>query len=396
MECEKFIKKNLQERKEFVSTNKLCWNCLSKAHFVKQCKSKYRCKIDKCGKHHHSLLHEPEPPDKKHPQENKGQTLPVLVNSHHKGNCYLQVIPLILTNGSFKVKTNALLDSGSDSTLVSQDTADKLRLNGENRQLQISNVFNTQISHLSKLVEFNISSDMHPNPIKVSHSWVVPNLDLPKSKILQNIHDWPHLRDIKIPTNNYNVTVLIGTDMPQRHLQEDTRIGETNDPIAVKTTLGWVLMGRKNSVNKINANRLVTDENINLDQQLEKFWTIESYGTHSIESSKIMFNKEERRALDILGKTTVKNGNCYEVGLLWKNEETKLPYNGYLTVNRFKSTENKFNRNPEIATKYRETVNSYIESGYTRKLSKEEADSTSNITNYIPHHSVVNPNKPGK
>ena len=70
-----------------------------------------------------------------------------------------------------------------------------------------------------------------------------------------------------------------------------------------------------------------------------------------------------------------------------------MPYNRDLAVNRFKSTENKFNINPEIATKYRETVNSYIESGYARRLSKEESNSTFNITNYIPHHSVVNPNK---
>ena len=110
---------------------------MSKAHFRKQCKSKYRCKTDKCGKHHQSLLHENEPPGKRHPQENKCQTLPVLVNSHHKSNCCLQVIPVILSNRSFKVKTNALLDSGSDSTLGSQDTAYKLRRKGENRQLQI-------------------------------------------------------------------------------------------------------------------------------------------------------------------------------------------------------------------------------------------------------------------
>ena len=171
--------------------------------------------------------------------------------------------------------------------------------------------------------------------------------------------------------------------MPQLYLQEDTRIGETNDPTAVKTTLGWVLMGKKNSVHKINTNDLVTNENINLDQQLEKFWTIESYGTHSIESSKDMFNKEERRALDILEKATVKNGIRHEIGLLWKNEETKLPCNRDLAVNRFKSTENKFNGNSETATKYKEAVNSYIESGYARKLSKEEAASPSNITNYI-------------
>ena len=51
----------------------------------------------------------------------------------------------------------------------------------------------------------------------------------------------------------------------------------------------------------------------------------------------------------------MKNGNRYEAGLLWRNRD--------LAVNRFKSTESKFNRNPEIATKYKETVNSYIESG---------------------------------
>ena len=91
---------------------------------------------------------------------------------------------------------------------------------------------------------------MYLNPIKVSHSWVVPHLDLPKYKILLNIHNWPHFRNIKIPTNNYDVTVLIGADMPQLHLQEDTRIGETNDLIAVKASLGWVLMGGENSVHK--------------------------------------------------------------------------------------------------------------------------------------------------
>ena len=51
--------------------------------------------MDKCGKHHYNLLHETEPPTNKHPQENKSQTLPVLVNSYHKSNCYLQVTPVI-------------------------------------------------------------------------------------------------------------------------------------------------------------------------------------------------------------------------------------------------------------------------------------------------------------
>ena len=98
---------------------------------------------------------------------------------------------------------------------------------------------------------------------------------------------------------------------------------------------------------------------------------------------KLCLTKRENRVLDILENTTVKNGNRYEVGLLWKNEELKsLDYRD-LAVNRCKSTENKFNRNPEITTKHKETVNGYKKSGCARKLSKEDATSTSNITNYI-------------
>ena len=71
-----------------------------------------------------------------------------------------------------------------------------------------------------------------------------------------------------------------------------------------------------------------------------------------------MFSKGEKRAIYILAETTVKNNNYYEVGLHSKIEETKLPYNIDLAVNTFRSTENEFNRIPEIATKYKETVNS--------------------------------------
>ena len=57
------------------------------------------------------------------------------------------------------------------------------------------------------------------------------------------------------------------------------------------------------------------------------------------------------RALDILEKTIVKNSIQYAIGLPWEKEETKLPYNRDLAVNKFKSTKNKFNKNTETMTK---------------------------------------------
>lgn len=38
-------------------------------------------------------------------------------------------------------------------------------------------------------------------------------------------------------------------------------------------------------------------------------------------------------------------------------------------------------------------MNDYIVIGYAVELSKEEADSKSGHTWYIPHHGVINPNK---
>ena len=99
----------------------------------------------------------------------------------------------------------------------------------------------------------------------------------------------------------------------------------------------------ENSVWKINKNHLITNENTNLDQQLKKFWMIKSYGTYSIGSSEVMFKKEEKSAFEM---ATVKNNNCSKVGLLWKNEEAKLPYNRDVAVYRSESTENKSNGNP--------------------------------------------------
>ena len=41
-------------------------------------------------------------------------------------------------------------------------------------------------------------------------------------------------------------------------------------------------------------------------------------------------------------------------------------------------------------------ISSYLEKGYIRKLSDEEALSRTATTWYIPHHEVTNVNKPGK
>ena len=56
MDCDAYKAKSGDERKEYVKTEKLCFNCFSKGHSLKGCNSKYRCCVNNCNKKH-SLIH---------------------------------------------------------------------------------------------------------------------------------------------------------------------------------------------------------------------------------------------------------------------------------------------------------------------------------------------------
>ena len=72
--CQIFKQKSVQEKRNFVLAQNLCFNCLKGGHTVKQCPSQYCCQ--KCGKKHHTLLHldienpGPPPPPFKSPLQN--------------------------------------------------------------------------------------------------------------------------------------------------------------------------------------------------------------------------------------------------------------------------------------------------------------------------------------
>ena len=57
MDCDVFKVKSLDERKEYAETEKLCFNCFSKGHSLKDCNSKYRWRVNNCNIKHHSLIH---------------------------------------------------------------------------------------------------------------------------------------------------------------------------------------------------------------------------------------------------------------------------------------------------------------------------------------------------
>lgn len=81
-----------------------------------------------------------------------------------------------------------------------------------------------------------------------------------------------------------------------------------------------------------------TSYNNNLYEQVDKFWNLESFGTHADEESRLKtsvcnmsaphnLSREDIRGFKMLQKTTRMSEGHYEMGLLWRDENVKLPNN---------------------------------------------------------------------
>ena len=210
-----------------------------------------------------------------------------------------------------------------------------------------------------------------------------------------------HLADITFPKfKEDKVTLLIGTNYMDLLLHRDYIKGRIGEPIAIKTVFDWILVGSDINVNcnfenfknaNVYCNFMTNFDDLN--KNICKFWENESYGTSP---KSVLLPPYDQRALEILKNTTkFKNGH-FEVGHLWKDGLPRLPNNRDLAVTRFKSLEKKIRKNRDFHELYKTQIKEYSELGHAKQLTREESRNTSVVTNYIPHHGVMNIHKPDR
>ena len=414
-QCETFKSKSPKKRNDFVKQHKICFNCISSSlHNSKKCKSLIRCKVQGCGKAHHTLLHFTEPKENVNP-ETVDQNIGVnqnsvpdqgtfsTVSSAASDSCdvFLQVIPVkVISNSGNQITTYGLIDSGSDITMIDPSIVKLLNIEGAPSKLTLTTVNNADVEEGVK-VNLKIApvDSQNDRVLNVNSAWAVKDLTIPlkHTKLSKSVEQCPHLRQVSFPeVERKKISILLGTNIQEVFIPLDVRRGKPNDPIAIKSCLGWSILGGASNVQSRSQGliNLVTAQDVSLDKQLEEFWKVESYGTARPESKPL--SVEDRRALKLIENSICLRDGHYQMGLLWKDDNPVLPYNRSLAEARLHYLKRRFHRDPELEAKYRAAIEDCVAKGYARRLSKEEAAAVSNITWYIPHHAVTNPNKPGK
>jgi hypothetical protein len=392
--CKDYLSKSAEGRYELIKSMSLCFNCLSHNHRIADCKSTGTCKVTGCSARHHTSLHRTRPGPANNVQGRVNNLNSRVVK------VYFQVLPVIVQgNNGRRVKTFALLDSASDITMITSDLADDLGLRGQSEALTLNTV-SSAVTIASKRVSLTVRAQNDPDAqvLRIKEAWTKTGVFKCSSIKASDLKGFPQSQEITIADVEPNqVKLLIGANIPRAHIQIDSRIGVPDGPVAIRTLLGWCIMGPSfgPSTDSVSANvNFLSSEEDSLSIQVEKFWKTESFGVSANFSKPTSI--EDQRSLHALKAGTKLIDGHFQVPMLWKEKMEPLPNNRPQADQRFNSLLRRLSSDQDLQDKYAAEMNGYVSKGYARKLTCEEAVACSKTTWYLPHHCVVNPNKPGK
>ena len=131
-----------------------------------------------------------------------------------------------------------------------------------------------------------------------------------------------------------------------------------------------------------------------LDVQVEQFWKLET--SEALANSLPQFSVDDKRAVDVWERSVKVVDGHYQMDIPFKSEHSNLPDNRSVAGKRLQSLAKWFLRDPELYTKYKGGIQELLDKGYAERVPEQEIGVTPGRTWYLPHHNVVNENKPEK
>ena len=379
--CTKFAK--TKERREVLQKYSKCFSCLQKGHRVKECRGAKLCSKCTKRKHHESLC------DGEHDEKGTSEVCGVMNNKKAQEPSASVAYQTVIVNiqsqdGKCTIKFRALLDSGSSRSFITQQLADELQskaigprmrktFEGLNEKLQ-------EVETEQHLVRMKSLDGKYCTQLAVSTLPAITKVGNPEPLLLKR--KYTHLQDVYFTDvakgDHLKIQMLLGS----QHLADlqtgDIRKGKPGEPVAVRTMIGWTLMGPtkpdpapglKESVN------LVIDTSHSVGEEVTKLWDLDTLGIKEDDPVHQAFQEEIK----------FKNGR-YRVPLPWREGNFHVPQNKGLAEGCLKAQLRKMRKMPEILEEYDSIIKQQLDEGIIEPV--PERPTGKRIT-YIPHQPVV-------
>ncbi|XP_038075608.1 uncharacterized protein LOC119743278 [Patiria miniata] len=379
--CQTFKALSTEEQVKWIQENKRCWKCCRK-HEPDACTLKKPC--HQCKEVHLTVLHEAAQKATSVFMVKPTSQSVYVDKPSRPCNTMLKVVRVTLHGPDSNIDSYAVLDDGSERTMLLQDAAQQLKLSGTPETMHLRTVREDLVICQGQSVSLSVSPHDKPD-VKFSLDGVFAagNLCLSEYtypvKILQECY--PHLRDLPLPlVDRARPVILIGSDhvdliAPRRPI----RFGPSGTPVAALTRLDWTLHGP--------ASILSIVVHITLPHGLrDQCIDVVPY----VNEKHVVRSKQDQRAVQLLEDKTarvVEGGIQRYVTPLLRTDNAKFHAPKEAVLPTLRRTERRLATRPSLAEKHNELIQKLVDAGYVRILAVEDA-AKSEESWYIPHHTV--------
>lgn len=368
--CNTFLKLQPTERRNTIAKLKLCVNCLYD-HNGKNCISEKRCR--ECQGRHNTLVHEAYVKQPTMGME-RNKATNVSQNDITETLLATAVVRVQSSDGTF-IKLRALIDQGSQTSLITEKAAQMLQLP---RQRCKGVIFGVGAKENNCKGVINITcSSVYSDYHFTTDIFIMKNLinNLPNRSF--NKPDWSYLENVQLADPDFNVSrpvdLLLGADVYSSIILSGI-ISSDHKPVAQQTRLGWILCG---NVKSYQCNVI-----LNNTEDIQRFWEIEDIPEEH------PMSQQDAQCLEYFKNTTSRQSDGkYVVRLPLLSDATeRLGESKSKAIAQFKQLEKRFSKRKDIELEYKLFINEYIELGHMRLTSPS---SLPTLGVFLPHHCVL-------
>ena len=379
-ECTKIL--DIASRREYLTRNKLCFNCARSGHVASKCKSRGCGKCN--GRHHTSVCNKMK--STLSPQPNPG-------SSGRSERFYgvvdtqttLHATVIAKING---VQARIMLDSGAGSSYISSNLLTELNLKPYKSERRIIEQMYGTVNREVEIYKVNLESnviegfgiELHCINAEKPVLTHLPNPRIAELKKANHRIKRLNFSEEAVTDPNLPVHVILGAaDIQRIKTTEPAILGKNpnTDPGAEFTMLGWTITG------KSMLSGTETEKGFFLKSGQDEFKQMcsqEVLGLTDEPDVQGLFHEDFKNQLQRLDDGT------YLTRLPWKSHQpAPLPVNKGLTLKRLQSTTRKLERMDKL-NEYHTVMEQQLEKGILELVPEVPAGE---VIHYIPHQAVI-------
>ncbi|XP_066590640.1 uncharacterized protein [Prorops nasuta] len=382
-----------QARSKFAFSQNLCINCLRPGHSCSNCSSSSRCR--KCSKMHHTLLHF----DKSGTGGSKSRGTTPAANSASEpepssshSTTHLSVTDtrsVLLDTFSARIDApdgsriivRGLFDTGSETSFISENLAQQLRIPRKRINATIHGVALTSAQNvraeaqitLHSLSRHGVSLDVTAIILPMITQYLPPTYSRSSFPSLSGIDFADNFASTKVP-----IDVLIGADYLTSVVEGPYINSSDNSLRAQRTIFGWIVAGVVPKAG--HSHSLTVHHCFDLENTLRDFWELEE-----VPEVKPMSTEDSLCEQHFVDTVTRTPSGRFVVALPFRSdiEKHSLGSSSRVAEKTLSRILRRLETSPDQAESYSQFLQEYIMLGHMSPVPMN-----SDFRVFLPHHAV--------